>query len=621
MMNQIVLGSLLLLGLELVLDSFALQFAALNLIILGFFIFEFCVRLNFRRFRYLRTWGLVDFPVILLETLLLWQVFLVYFALPPSAVVSLTGAGFDHALLQKPAEAYPDWLEQLALWKGLRLLRLLRVFKLARDVARRQKVWARRISAVAAYFRAFLEALVIMAGVLLVMVIFTKFATDQDPQELLRTLSRNVIARLRADQDTGVENSEVLNAIYQVAAVLAGMIIITFFTQLLLPIARRIQATKDEEKQERGKTDHVVIAVADDDAVGLVEEALEVWGVNVGREVVLLVPDGTDLDDPIHPKCTPDIIRGSVHSRGSWLAVDASGASQILILSTDEIDPASLSVFLPRFEEHGVGKSVVILSRRSSEGYRSTTDSSGVRFACLSLESLVDAIEANVTDVSSIQYRFVKQINEKLAADSSIFSATAQETIVQAERIAKKTKAHLKKSLGAAKINCRAQNGIVLIELENDPSEMEEGALIASLQSYLVSEGTFTQTYVFVDALHLVGLNSQIDDALSLFIVPIELLVMYAVYHETICPHIAKGWLLPPMALEDLTDVQKVPSPFPRVTYRNRSELRSAMLDEYPEIVILGLMSTNNAGDFKGYLTDKLDTRKIFKEDLIVAVL
>lgn len=618
--NQIVIGSLILLGLEFLLDSFVLQFAVLNLVVLGFFIFEFCVRFNYRRLRYLRTWGLVDLPIIVLEVLLLWQVYLIYFSPPSGVMITLSQISLDHSLLHNPTSGYPEWLEQLALWKGLRLLRLLRVFKLARDVARRQRVWARRLGTIAAYIRAFIEALIILAGVLLVLVIITKFTTDQDPQELLRTLSRNVIARLRADQDTGVENSEVLKAIYQVAAILTGMIIITFFTQLLLPIARRIQATKEEGQRELGKTDHVVIAVVDEDAVGLVEEALQVWGVHVGHEVVLLAPDETELDDPIHPKCKPEIVRGSIYSRGSWLAVDASRAEQIIILATEEVDPSGLSIFLPRFEDQATSRNVIILSRHASEPYVSITDGSGLRFACMSADALVEAIERNITNFNSVQYKFIEHVNQKLNAEADIVDAGTSETGPQSEQVAQAIDAHLKEAIDNKSISCRAQDGLILVEIEGDPSEEDEGVLIATVQQYIRDHGATVQTYIFVDSLHLVGLNSQLEATLSLSIVPIELLVMFAVYHETICPKISEGWLLSSDAFESAPHLAKVPSPFSRVTYRTRAELLSEISSEHPDATVLGLLSGAEPRKFRGFLTDTVDTRKVFKDDLIVAI-
>ena len=140
------------------------------------------------------------------------------------------------------------------------------------------------------------------------------------------------------------------------------------------------------------------------------------------------------------------------------------------------------------------------------------------------------------------------------------------------------------------------------------------------MQIFLGSVELSPSIYIFVDSLHLVGVNAQLDEESSVRIIPIELLVMYALYHETICPSITKGWLLPARALIDLTAVSKLASPFSRTTYRNRVELSQELAATAVEPIVLGLMSSNNGGVFKAYLTDTLDTRKVFKHDLIVAI-
>ena len=633
LMNKIVIGSLMLLGLELLLDSFELEFAAINLGILFFFTAEFCIRFNYRRFQYLKAWGIwVDLPIICIETVLLWQVYTIYFLIPEQVntlnflvpggnALPFTGVLIEHNLPITADGEVPDWVETLALWKGLRLLRLLRVFKLIRDVAKRKKVWEQRITSFFAYIHAFVEALLIMVGVLLIVVIITKFVSDQDPEKLIRAFIKNIVSRLRANQETGVENSDVLQAIYQVFAILSAMIIVTFFTQLLLPIARRIQASKEVIKQEQGKSGHVIIAVVDNNAIGLVEEALQVWGVYVGKEIVLIVPDDAELDDPLHPKCSPEVIRGSIYSRGSWLAADAGGAEQILILSTAEIEPTSVSIFLPEFQDLPEAQSVLIVMREAEQGYRAIINKSGVRFACISVEALVESIESNVTDKDSIQYAFVKQLGEKLDSNSKMLG-TLPGVIndAEAEAVAENLVEYLKSTTKIKNVNCRSQDGLVLLELDGDPAERDEGELIEATQLFLNRTSVSTHTFVFVDSLHLVGINSQLGNNHTLRIVPIELLLMFAAYHETICPEIIKGWLLPKRALEKQQGVSKISSPFSRTTYRNRAELHAALASENADPVILGLMSSNNGGVFKAYLTNSLDTRKIFPDDLIVAI-
>lgn len=613
----------MLLGLELLLESFTLEFAAFNFVILIFFIFEFVIRFNFRRFQYFKSWGLfVDFPIIVIEIILLWQVYATYFAPPAGDVIFRPGFSIDHYLLLLEAQesSVPEWMETAALWKGLRLLRLLRIFKLLRDVAHRKKVWEQRFTSILAYIRAFVEALLILGGVLLSVVVLTKFVTSQDPETLIRAFVDNVLARLRANQDTGVKNSDVLQAIYQVFTILAGMIILAFFTQLLLPIARRIQATQEEIKQEQGKSEHVIIAVADDDAVGLVEEALQVWGVDLGKEIVVLLPEDTDHDEPLHPKCSPEIIKGPIFSRGSWLAADSSGAEQILILSTSEIESTSISIFLPKFSEKIGEPKVTILMQNFEPGFQMSFDSKGVKYVSVSADSLVEAIEENITDIDSVQFGFIQQIDEKLDANANVLNATKPALEVDADAFAIALGEHLSGTAEIENVHCRAQDGFVLVELEGDPTERLEGGLIEAVQIFLGSVELSPSIYIFVDSLHLVGVNAQLDEESSVRIIPIELLVMYALYHETICPSITKGWLLPARALIDLTAVSKLASPFSRTTYRNRVELSQELAATAVEPIVLGLMSSNNGGVFKAYLTDTLDKRKVFKHDLIVAI-
>ena len=120
--------------------------------------------------------------------------------------MSSKGVFVDHGLLNMPTDELPGWVEKLALWKGLRLLRLLRIFKILRDVARRKKVWEQRLASFFAYVRAFVEALLIMAGVMLMVVILTKFVSEQDPEVLIRKFVENVITRLRANRDSEVQS-------------------------------------------------------------------------------------------------------------------------------------------------------------------------------------------------------------------------------------------------------------------------------------------------------------------------------------------------------------------------------------------------------------------------------
>jgi hypothetical protein len=153
---------------------------------------------------------------------------------------------------------------------------------------------------------------------------------------------------------------------------------------------------------------------------------------------------------------------------------------------------------------------------------------------------------------------------------------------------------------------------------DEDGDEAHEGKIIRKLRDYLLKNPESSPIIVFVESLHLVGINSQLGDKSQIRIVPIELLVLYAAFHEAACHGITRAWLLPHDALAKEGSLNRVESPFRRTTYRSRQELARSVPDNGSCIV--GVLREGQENAFRGFLTDKLDTRRIGKNDRILVL-
>ncbi len=613
LMNRIVILAILALVLEIGLGGFAVQFAALNVIVLAFFVFEFLTRWNFRRARYLRTWGLmVDGPVVLIETFVLWYFFSTQFDLGP-----ISFPGVSNSSTQSGASL----LESLGFWKLLRLARFLRVVKLVRDFALRKELWRRRGVVLLAWFRAVIETLSIFMIAAIFLLILTKMLSEQNPEELMYAFFDNVLARLRTDQDTGVKNSEVLRALYQVFTILSAMIIVTFFTQLLVPIANRIKATQEIQKENEGKSNHVVVAVHGSHSVGLIEEVIQVWAVYEGREVVLLLPDGVEIGATIHPSYSPEIFRGSIFSRASWMSVDASGADQIIILSDDHIDIGTVSTFLPTLSQIAKEHGVLVLSLGVDQPFFIEQLNSNARFAIARVDQLKQSIELSIADRNSVQFRFTEMLNDKFDKATKILGNPKGEGDTQktVEKIGKICKLEFP----SIKVNVTKNDAFITVEAQGESDEVVEGRLIQKLRELAESNPNTAPILVFVGSLHLVGVNAQLTGDHQLRVVPIELLVVYAAYHETVCAGMITAWLLPPNALETATGIETVPALTNRTTYRNREQAIELLAARGSDISknssVVGVFSPSSR-EFRGYLTEKYDSIRLERDDVMVLV-
>ncbi len=619
-MDRIVIFAILVLFLEWSLDAFAYQFAIINIGVLVFFVAEFLVRYNYRRSRYLRTWGLrVDLPIILIEFLVLYLYFATLYQSQPVTTLASLGVHPGIGPIGSDGSQDSGWLETLELWKILRLCRFVRIVKLLRDISGRPGVWKLRFRTLGAWMRAISETLSIMIGTALVLIVLTNLLTDQNPEQIIRQFIANVLDRLRANQDTGVKNSDVLRAIYQVFTILSAMIVVAFFTQLLVPIVNRIKESQEQEVENIGREHHAVVAIADEGALGLLEEAIQIWAVYEKSEVVVLVPEEIELGDSVHPSYHPDVIKGSIYSRGSWLAADASGADQIVVLSESAVNPAKLSTFLPTLSQRLQKGGVVLLVSNATSAYSVQHDESGIRYATLSVEPLSNAIETAIGDRNSIQHQLTEQLNEKFDKANSILgkSQYAGDAVLTVRNIKKALKVPRRKS----GIEVSEQANTVLVKFTEEADEVVEGNLIQKLRVFVRENPKTAPVLVFVGSLHLVGVNAQLGNDSQLRVVPIELLVMYAVYHESACPGLAKAWLLPPDALLNKNGIDTISSPFRRTTYRNRNELgdvfREHLGNDSDTSYVVGILRAED-GVFRGFLTQEMDDRKLVSRDRIV---
>jgi hypothetical protein len=620
-MNRVIVIAILTLILEFILDAFEGIFLVVNLIILSIFVFEFLVRYNYRRGRYLRTWGLrVDLPIIFIE----FAVILIFFyekAVPPTGINFQAGAIIiDHSSLHNTTGS-EGWLgyvlDRLAGAKILRLLRFARIIKLIRDIADQPALYKEKLRILGAWTRAVYETLLIFLVTAILLLLITRIVTDDSPEKIVRAFVNNVLSRIRADQDTGIKNSDVLKAIYQVFTILSGMIVVAFFTQILLPIVSRIKATQKDEQSAQGRRHHVIIAIADKGSIGLIEEAIQVWALYEGREVVLLAPAILELPENLHPNYAPDIVRGDILSRGSWLAAHSEGADQIIILTTQEVDVNQLGTFLPRLSNEMLSHGLVVLVNESNLPYSTVIDQTGVRYSQVGLESLVTSIKGSIGDRLSVQSRLIDQLSKKFDKESSIFGNLDMGHFD--ETVEGDIRKILEEMPGKFKILMHEITGTLVVG-SSSATEGEEGAAIRSLRNYLTTNNSKVSIILFVDSLHLIGVNGQLGADSTLRVVPIELLVMYAAYHESVCAGVLFAWLLPPNALQQSNGLYFVDPGFSRTTYRTRVEIAGGLEKQLPESSILGVARSSDDMLFRGYLTNSSDSIQFSPGDKLVVL-
>mmetsp|Transcript_28895 Transcript_28895/g.55081 ORF Transcript_28895/g.55081 Transcript_28895/m.55081 type:complete len:664 (-) Transcript_28895:2119-4110(-) len=571
----IVIFSLAAFALDMIFEDGAEIFFVIDCAVCTFFFLDFAARWNYRRRAYLTSWGIYDGGILFLD------------------LVSLLATA---VLLYYGTDDLPvAWVVVL---RALRLLRLLRLVRLFIQLVRRPEWTLQRISHFRSLGRAIVQTLfwtfIAMSLLLVILAIFT----EADVQKAAQSIIRTAFGRLgkseglqEGESGDQVDNVEIIDLLYRLFTLTLGLILVTFFTQLMVPIVQRINRERAELSKSAIRRRHAILAVADEASLGAVEEFVQVLAGYHGLHLVLLVPNSVSLDDAIHPTIEYDVVRGDIGETGPWLAADSITASLILVLSAeDEADSFSLAQSHGSFRD-GIEPRVIYVVTGDAEAQTFQTLPSGV--TKLALEPLLATIEATLWDPETIQRGFYEQLLNRFDrkhANDLDFEETALtvpddtgERLTIDDWVLRTFDRRM-----VRRMRWRIEGRYALFDLPEDASELEETLLISSLAVYLRKQVQFDEVervFVYIRSFQLMRINSALaaEDLHRIRVVPIELVGAFAILHEFLCPGIIFGWATVKKPADCLLAIN-----IQKQTYRSRRDLEADLQSKLGERAVLG---------------------------------
>lgn len=496
--------------------------SAVFLIIFGA---EFLCRLYLRGSSYLKEWWWVDPPVILADAAIVgFFAYTYFFGAPEGAAAAMA----------------------VKVLRLLRLFRLLRIAKLVRFIGQRRNLM-RTVRRYSPYPLAVIYTLLWVLFFALCLLILTSLYFGSDPGTIIVLLwgeIKSIIGFLVSPET----DNPTLKVAIQLAALLMATMILNVAGLLYVPILDKLQARRAELENEVFLANHVVICLNDyENFEGMLEEFLRVFRQYASRDVIVLLPEGTNHPDEENADARLRFVKGNLASVGLWSKAFPDRADAVIVLGEGDIPTDDLPVLIRTADQNELRPLKIFAVSSNGPGVSRRFASGDPLFEIIEVHS--DPLQEKVRDMAwdrtSLQYGLLNRLI--MLFDDRVGFPTLSERTGSTEP-AERMKAILNaRSEGKFAVEWNERHSLKLTP-NSDDAEVNEVHMMQAVGEACreaAHAARNTNIFLYVETLDLLRWNdifaADKDNNVSVF--AIELALPLAIYHEMEMSGALDGWV------------------------------------------------------------------------------
>lgn len=507
-------------------------FMIFSVLFLAFFVLEFALRLWVRGLTYFLRWGLIDLIPIAAETF------------------SLVGLLIIPFLLKWDIGNEASLTSFAAILRTIRLLRVARLGRLMAD----GRYWKSRALILAPYVGAAARSFFYAGCVLIVIQLLISTFIGRDPLAGIVLTLESLRDTLDLDPESETSTFDAIGALI-VSFSIANLVALFF-----VPEGQRIAEEQKRSNPYKHMSSHVVIYIENDKYATILQEIIALWSRFAQRDVVVIVNENSNTIDLPTESGATHVIQSSSKKVDVWQYVSAENADAIFLIGNIFIP---LKEFPMLLSYAGEDMRSIPIFQISDEKYSVSKFDEPVncRIINVPFALLKNNIEETAWKAGSAVHTYMSRLSVDL--DAPMPSSVTQLTHIgnPCWKLSVSDSDDLENQ-----INSIQDTNYVLIEASEPSKKLGSSAscgdnedayyartelsIISKLHSCVIDgENNIPNKHLFiyVRTLHywewnLIFQDYQKPDQ-SITIIPIELQIALALYHEVELPGSLEGWL------------------------------------------------------------------------------